>query len=286
MLTSALLLVATAQPALAMDKAIVDAVSDVYGKPVPEQAICVGEPVALPNEFRGQPVPVGVKQGHRGCTLIGVMVDGAFNDLETAAWLSIDAKAWKKLSAGKRGGLLAEWTTGVLLAFDQVDETVKPSAAARGDGGFETRATFWQRVDERYVTRHTQGVFYFNKDGLLETADREAGTEDFKTGFFIKKYSLKGQLSDAEVVGALETKGRRFTACFEEQWSGDYHLDGRIRLQWTVRDGKATQLAVADEIYPDLAKCYARVVRELEFPKDRGATIIWSFNVVRTKIDR
>ena len=283
-MTPILLLAALSQPAMAVDPSIVDAVSDAYGKPVPAEAVCVGEAVSLPDEFRGVPSPVGLTRGHRGCTIIGVMVDGAFNDLETAAWLSLDARAWKKLSPAKQGSLLELWTTGVLLAFDQLDPDVKPTSVIRSDGGIQTGASFWQRVDEHYVTRHTTGSFYYSKDGLLETSDRDAG-EDWKSSFYTKKYKMDGQLTDQEMIDALQTKGRRFTSCFEQAWNDDYLVDGRLRLQWTVRDGKAAELAVADDIYPNLAKCYAQVVRELDFPKDRGAKVIWSFSVVRSIVD-
>lgn len=275
-----------ALPALAAssspDETVVNAVSALYGKPVPAQAICVGEP-DLPDEFSGSPVPVGVMRGAAGCRLVGVVVNGAWTDTAEALPKSL-GDAWGSARQAKRQELVESWTRQVLLAFDQLDPASKLVPRSGATGGFEVDATFWQRTDERHVARHTNATFYFDKDARLETADRDRGT-DWRTTFYVQDYKVDG-VAASDVMGALKQQGRTLTGCMDEAWKADHTVEGRVRMQWTIRDGQATQLAMLDEGDTDeqLASCYGSALRKIRFPEGMGGTVIWSFSVVRTEV--
>ncbi|NCG21765.1 MAG: hypothetical protein GWP91_22340, partial [Rhodobacterales bacterium] len=168
----ALSLAAFAKPT--SDDTIQIVIDTLYGKPVPKAAVCTARP-EMPPEITGEPVAIGVMRGNEGCRLLGVMVNGGYLKSEVAFPKALNTDAWGKLRQSQKGELLQVWTTKVLLAFDQLDPAdEKPNNAASGSGT-QVNASFWQRTDERRFTQHTQGLYNFDKDGILVSHDRDNG---------------------------------------------------------------------------------------------------------------
>ncbi len=264
------------------DETIQTVVDTLYGKPVPKAAVCIARP-ELPEEVTGDPVAIGVMRGNEGCRLLGVMVNGGYLKAEVAFPKALDADTWSGLKQTRRGQLLQSWTTQVLLAFDQFDaEDPRPTNIV-ANGGTQVTVPFWQRTEERRITAHTQGVFNFDRDGVLVSQDRDNG-ERWKSVFTIQHYRSSG-VSENSVHAALQKVGRNLHVCFEEAWRDDYLVHGRKRFQWTIRGGGASQIGMVaeDDDGSPLGACYNRVLHNVPFPPELGGTTTWGFSITRVK---
>lgn len=281
MLTFLIGLSALAAPTV--DDAVVKAVSQAYGKPVPEQAICL-EQANLPEEFTGEPVAVGVKRGAAGCKLFATFVGGTFTPLEQAARTSL-GESWTTLDANRRNELLEAWTREVLLAFDVLDTEKPMTSRAAGRGNTEVSATFWQRTMERHVARHTQGRFVFDGQGHLTASHRDAGT-DWRSTFYVQEQKVQGITGD-QVMQALKAQGTRFTDCMDRAWRVEPTVAGRVQLQWQINKGKASNIAMVDEgdTHEGLAQCYGVALQRIEFPEEWRGKVLWSFSIDRRKVE-
>ena len=276
----ALSLAAFAKPT--SDDTIQIVIDTLYGKPVPKAAVCTARP-EMPPEVTGEPVAIGVMRGNEGCRLLGVMVNGGYLKSEVAFPKALNTDAWGKLRQSQKGELLQIWTTKVLLAFDQLDPAdEKPNNAASGSGT-QVNASFWQRTDERRFTQHTQGLYNFDKDGILVSHDRDNG-ELWKSIFTIQHYRSTGVGEDT-VHNALQKVGGNLHRCFEDAWKEDFLVHGRKRFQWTIRGGGASQIAMIaeDDDGSLLGACYNDVLHRAPFPPEMGGTTTWGFSITRVK---
>lgn len=272
----------TALAATTPDAAVVKAVSEAYGKPVPEQAICL-ESTELPEAFGGEPVAVGVKRGAAGCRLFGVLVHGAFTPVEEAARASL-GEAWGPLDAAQRASLLEGWTREVLLAFDVIDES-KPVSSKPARGGAEVRATFWQRTMERHVAQHTDGRFVFDGEARLQASHRDDGPQ-WRSTFYVQEQKVQGVSGD-QVLQALRSQGQRFTECVDKVWRLDPTVAGRVQLQWLIHEGKAHKITLVDdgETHEALASCYNVALQRIPFPEELRGKVLWSFSIDRRPVE-
>lgn len=264
------------------DAAVIQAVSEAYGKPVPAQAICL-EPAELPEPFTGAPVAVGVMRGAAGCRLFGVLVNGVFTPVEEAARTSL-GDAWTQLDANQRSSLLEGWTREVLLAFDVLDES-KPVTSKPARGGAEVRATFWQRTSERHVAQHTDGRFVFDGEGRLQASHRDDGPQ-WRSSFYVQEQKVQGVSGD-QVLEALRAQGQRFTDCVDRFWKVDPTVSGRVQLQWNIQGGKAEKITLVDDgnAHEGLATCYSVALQRIPFPEDWRGRVLWSFSIDRRPVE-
>ena len=101
--------------AAATDTEVHAAVEALYGREIPEAAVCVARPDDLPGRFHDV-AAAGVKRGHRGCVLVGVMLDAELLAPEVAARHAVDPEAWQMVDPAQRAQDLLAWTRSVLLA--------------------------------------------------------------------------------------------------------------------------------------------------------------------------
>lgn len=268
--------------ALGASPEIQAAVEALYERPLPEAAICVGDPGELPGRFRDA-TAVGVRRGARGCVLVGVMIDGALHPPEAAAASALDPEAWDMVDADQRASDLHAWTQAILLAFDQpVGEGSQRALPSRG---FSIEQRYLHRTDAKQATTQSLGTWTFDASGgLLEhQASPEAHHE---TSLSVRPDRLTGNLTSSIVEAALFQEGGHIKDCFVEAWEHDLTLDGRVRLAWTVSGGKATELSVIEDERPlsmELARCYATAVRKLEFPEGTAGGVRWVFATTRSE---
>ncbi|HHO50641.1 MAG TPA: hypothetical protein ENK18_07140 [Deltaproteobacteria bacterium] len=271
---STITLAAPAQPELHQ------AVEALYKRQLPEEAICVEAPGELPGRFRDA-TAVGVRRGARGCVLIGVMIGETLHAPESAASAALDQEAWGRVDARQRASDLSAWTRRILLAFDQA---LGESTQQATGGGFTIEQRYLRRTDTAGATTQSLGTWSFDASG--ELLDHRASPESHhKTTLSVRSDRLTGTLTSELVEAALFEQGRAIKDCFTTAWEHDLTLDGRVRLAWTVQEGKATDLSVIEDGQPlsmDLARCYASVVRRLEFPEDATGTVRWIFATTRS----
>ncbi|MEZ4241023.1 MAG: hypothetical protein R3F59_33660 [Myxococcota bacterium] len=269
---------AEAAPGVVSDERVHELVEGLYGRELPAAGVCVDRP-ALGEPFTGMPVPVGVQRGARGCVLVGVVVDGALLAPEDALAAALPEAAWQALSSDQRVSALQRWTGAVELAF--VQPAGPATVTGRGNG---------QWVVTQRVLRRGEGAGTSEAASLTTTwgADRRriSVTEDvtgrWLTTLYVRRDKLSG-IAEAAVDRALTDHGRVVRQCFSDAWAADLALDGRVRLSWTVADGKVGTVAVITEAGTNeaLARCYAQAVRAGSYPAGSSGQVTWVFGVDR-----
>jgi hypothetical protein len=280
-----LLMLATVALGAPTDSEIVALAGEAFGKTLPEKAVCIAREMYLPGEFEGEPIPVGLMRGAQGCRLFGVVLKGYWVPIERAALASLNDDAWARAHSRKRGELMLAWTTNVMTAFDQFDiRDDRPTYKSTANGGIVVEASIWQRTGDKHVAQHTRGKWFYANDAALETADRASGTK-WKSSFTVREYKVEG-VSVAAVMASLQTRGRSLAKCMDQGWKENLTVSGRTRFQWTIRGGKATQIALVaeDDDGSGLAKCYHRALISIDFPAELGGRVIWSFNIIRSEV--
>lgn len=254
-------------------------VSQVYGKAVPEQAVCIASPAR--RELEGW-AAVGVTQRRAGCRLLLLVKDGTHHSPEEGSTLLKDEQ-WEALTEDEQAERLRVWTHEVLLAFDHPLEHASEPARRKGNG-WSVPVTFVQRVDRTGGTLYTETEYTFDATLRLTDAPRDDGLS-FDTRLLSNPYRMQGL--DGELVReALYTKGRALQACFDEAWERDLELSGPVRIQMTIAGGSANALGVVAEDNSDeaLGQCYVRVLRRIAFPQSLEGTFIWSFTADRRTV--
>jgi len=282
LITLALLTAANAAPT---DSEIVALTGEAFGKDLPAKAVCIYRDVMLPEEFEGDPIPVGLMHGNEGCRIFGVILKGYFVPVERAALASVNDDAWSAANGRKRGDLLLAWTTNVLVAFDQFDiRDPRPVHTPGSNGRTRVETSIWQRTHEKHVAKHTRAIFTFANDAALESVDRDQG-DSWKSTFTVRESRVEG-VSVAAVMSALKTRGRSLAKCMDQAWKENLTISGRTRFQWTIRAGKATQIALVaeDDDGSGIASCYHRALQSIDFPPELGGQVVWSFNIVRNQV--
>ncbi len=279
------LLLATVAVGAPTDPEIVELAGEAFGKKLPEKAVCINRDMMLPEEFEGEPVAVGLMHGAEGCRIFGVVVKSYWVSLERAALASMNDDAWARANSKKRGEFMQAWTTNVMTAFDQFDiGDPRPTHDATANGGIVVETSIWQRTDKKHVAQHTRARFFYDNDGALETADRDTGPK-WKSAFTVREYRVEG-VTVEQVMASLKTKGRNLAKCMDAGWKENMTISGRTRFQWTIRGGKATQIALVaeDDDGSGIANCYHRALQSIEFPPELGGTVVWSFNIIRSEV--
>jgi len=283
-LTSFLALLATAHAAPS-DADIVSLTAEAFGKELPAKAVCIQRDVMLPEAFEGDPIAVGLMHGKAGCRIYGVILKGYFVPIERGALASLNDDVWKAANARKRGELLLAWTNNVLTAFDQFDiRDPRPTHTPGSNGRTLVETSIWQRTDERHVAQHTRAKYTYANDGALESVDRDNGPK-WRSSFTVRESSVEGVSVEA-VMASLQTRGRSLAKCMDQAWKENLTLSGRTRFQWTIRSGKATQIALVaeDDDGSGIANCYHRALQSIDFPAELGGRVVWSFNIIRSQL--
>ena len=275
------LLLAPQAHAAPTDAEIHAAAEGLYGRTLPEGAVCAGRPTALPERFEAS-VAVGVRRGHRGCVLVGVMIDERLEAIEEAAAAAVDAGAWDGLTAEDQAADLLAWTQQILLAFDTA---TGPGTAARTATGFEVSLPFLRRNEASGGTTAHEGTWSFDATAGLTDEALTPGAR-FTTTLTVRDDRLTGNLSADLVQATLQQKGQVIKDCFNDAWADDLALSGRTMFTWTVAGGEVDALTVIEEegLRIDLAKCYASALRRLEFPEEAAGTVRWVFAVGRSEV--
>jgi len=266
------------------DADVVALAGEAFGKKLPEKAVCISRDMMLPQEFEGEPIAVGLMHGSEGCRLFGVILQGYFVEIKKAAPASINDGAWAKASSRKRGELMQAWTTNVMTAFDQFDiGDERPAHKTGANGGVVVETSIWQRTSTKHVAQHTRAKYFYDRDGVLETVDRDTGKK-WKSTFTVREFRVEGVSVEA-VMASLQTRGRSLAKCMDDGWKDNLTISGRTRFQWTIRGGKATQIALVaeDDDGSGIANCYHRALQSIEFPAEMGGRVVWSFNIIRSE---
>ncbi len=278
---------AAPKPAPHTDKAIHTAVDQLYGKDVPTAGVCIDRNVDLPDHFGGDPVPVGVKRGAKGCVLAGVMVGGMLRKPESAAVASLDAEAWKALDNPSRAKELVTWTDQILLAF----------AAPDGGDGAPAKVTksaitfsrgYVRRDEPSRTTVHAIGSYAFALDGMLTGTPTEKIDKRWTTSTYTRAETLIG-IDLATVESGLETKGGIIRECFLKVWETTPDLTGRVVLRWTIDEGKSNDVSLVNmpgDPTPNknLANCYANAVNGILWAPGITGEVVWVFAIDRREV--
>jgi hypothetical protein len=257
-------------------------VDRVYGKAVPKEAVCVERP-ELTAPFLGTTV-VAVRRGLRGCVLLGVMVGETWYEPGAALPAAVDRAAWDGLDAATRESRWLEWVDEVLLAFDQ------PVAGGLAQVTVDAKKKVTV-IDRRY-RRHEDSAgrsadavtkWTFDNATLLVTTSAEQVLSREDVSLFQRAEKVEG-MAEATVDEAIRSKGKTIRTCFTKAWEADLALSGRVRLEWSVADGKVVEVAVlADEKTNDtLAACYGRAIRSAAYPAGTSGSVRWVFGIDRT----
>jgi hypothetical protein len=83
---------------------------------------------------------------------------------------------------------------------------------------------------------------YSKKTGALTDILSEEKMR-YRTKFYQQGKTSK-TIDERVISSALNSQTRAFTRCFESAFRQDFRIQNKIRLQWTVANGRATQLAV------------------------------------------
>jgi len=283
-LTSTLFLL-TAAHANPSDSEVIALTSEAFGKELPAKAVCIYRDVMLPEVFEGEPIAVGLMHGSQGCRIYGVILKGYFVPVERAAVAAMNDEAWGSANSRKRGEFMLAWTNNVLTAFDQFDiRDPRPTHTAGANGRTIVETSFWQRTEKKHVAQHTRAKFTFANDGALEKADRDNGPKWLST-FTVREARVEGVSVEA-VMASLQTRGRSLAKCMDQAWKDNLTISGRNRFQWTIRSGKATQIALVaeDDDGSGIANCYHRALQSIDFPAELGGRVVWSFNIIRSQV--
>ena len=278
---------AAPKPAPHTEKAIHDAVDQLYGKDIPTAGVCIDRSVDLPDGFGGDPVPVGVKRGAKGCTLVGVMVGGMLRKPESAAVASLDPEAWKSLDGQTRAKALVAWTDQILLAFAAPDGAdIAPAKVTK------TAITFargYVRRDEpSRTTVHAIGNYAYALDGTLTGTPTEKIDKRWTTSTYTRAETLIDV--DTNVVeSGLETKGGIIRECFAKEWERNPNLTGRVVLRWTINEGRSEDVSLVNmpgDAMPNknLANCYANAVNAIQWPSAAKGSVVWVFAIDRREV--
>jgi len=275
------------KPAPHTDKAIHTAVDQLYGKDIPTAGVCIDRDVELPAYFGGDPVPVGVKRGAKGCTLVGVMVGGMLRKPESASVASLDPEAWKGLDGPTRAKVLVAWTDQVLLAFAAPDGAdIAPAKVTK------TAITFargYVRRDEpSRTTVHAIGNFAFALDGTLTGTPTEKVDKRWTTSTYTRAETLI-DVDQNVVETGLETKGGIIRECFAKVWEHTPDLTGRVVLRWSINEGKTENVSLVNmpgDATPNknLANCYANAVNGIQWPSAEKGEVVWVFAIDRREV--
>jgi len=278
---------AAPKPAPHTDKAIHTAVDQLYGKPVPTAGVCIDRSVELPDHFGGDPVPVGVKRGAKGCVLVGVMVNGMLRKPESAAVASLDGEAWKTLDNPTRAEALVAWTDQILLAFSAPDGgDIAPAKVTK------TAITFargYVRRDEpSRTTVHAIANYAYALDGTLTVTPTEKIDKRWTTSTYTRSETLTG-VDSAVVETGLETKGGLIRECFAKVWEATPNLTGRVVLRWTIGEGKTADVSLVNmpgdpPPHKSLANCYANAVNGIQWPPAVKGEVVWVFAIDRREV--
>lgn len=250
-------------------------VDEIYGKDVPDQAVCIERP-ELPEPFAADIVAIGVMRGAVGCELMGVMVNSAFKKPEVAAAAAIDDGAWKKASASEKATWMLQWTNSVQLAFKQFDVSgAMPSSKPIGSSTAVT-VTYWERTEDDYVARHATGVYTWDSKG--ELSDLSVEGPRYRYSFGANAYRLNGQNGDA-IHGALTQQGKTLKNCAKDAWKKDLTFHGSTRMQFQISGTKASQIALVaeDDSGTGVERCYSAALKKITFPDSVDGTVVWSF---------
>jgi hypothetical protein len=257
------------------DDEVVAAVEVLYGKDLPEGAVCIERPGDLPGRFRDV-VVAGVKRGARGCVVVGALIDDKLVEPEAAAAKALDPEAWKLVDDAQRAEDLLAWTDEVLLAFDQPLD--KGGAQARG-GRFVVERAYLHRDSDKAVSARSLGTWTFDAEARLVESDSTPEAW-WRTVLTARPGRLEGIGADV-VQQVMTSQGRVITGCFTDHWSRDLTLAGGVQLAWSVTAGKVGDLTLVAEPgkpAPEaLARCYASAIRKLEFPPEANGTVRWVF---------
>lgn len=258
------------------------AINELYGSEVPSEAVCA-KPTDLPTLFKASTAAVGVKRGAEGCKLAGVVVDGKVFKPEDAAEAAIDGEAWASAEDTEKAKAIAKWVDEVLLAFARPDpDTPRVRRTSRG---YDVLRTYVHRTNTKNQTAKSAGSWTFGAKGEQLGHNTEE-LQRWSSRFFVRPDRLEGVEKEV-VVDALTSYGRVIKDCYHEAWTRNPALQGRIRLEWTIANGEATDLSVIGGDSPDmeLAKCYARAVRSIQFPDDASGDVRWVFAVERSEVE-
>ena len=258
-------------------------VDELYGKDIPEEAVCIERP-NLPAPFAEDLVVVGVMRGAVGCELLGVMVNGSYKPADVAASAAIAPKSWKGARQSERAQWLLQWTNTIHLAFKQFDIMgTSPTSVATGSG-YDVTATYWERTDQDYVARNATGVFRYDRNGVL--VGSEVTGPAYRYSFSAREYRLNGLNGDA-IHQSLTQQGRTLKRCANDAWKKDLTLEGRTRMQFRLSQGKASQIALVaeDDSGTGIERCYSAALKKIDFPAEISGTVVWSFSLTRIPVE-
>jgi hypothetical protein len=269
-----------ASPEPGSDASIHAQVEQLYGRSLPEAGVCVERP-ALGEPFAGDPTPVGVQRGARGCVLIGVVVAGTLRSPEEALAAAVEDDVWSNLGVEAGVTALRTWTDAVMLAFDQPTG----SAAVTGTGNrWVVTRRLLRRGDGAGQSEEVEATLTWNAARELVSAEEDVQVR-WLTTLYVRPDKVSG-LPEGAVDRALTDHGRVVRQCFTDAWTDDLAQAGRVRLKWDVAGGKVGTVAVITEdgTDEDLARCYARAVRSGAYPAEASGTVTWIFGIERRRL--
>ena len=92
---------------------------------------------------------------------------------------------------------------------------------------------------------------------------------------------VKGTLSRAEVLAAINKSYRKIQACYEKALQrGGKKLSGKIKLEWTiktngrVRSARSKLDTLGD---PKVTSCILRQIKRIKFPRPKGGEVVVAF---------
>ena len=266
------------------DEVVYTVVDTLYGKPVPKEGVCIQRPT-LAEPFKQDVVVIGVMRGSIGCQTLGAMWDGSYASKADGLKKGIDPKTWASASQKERGEWSMIYTTNVVLAFEQFDiADPRPRHSAMA-GGSLVQATYWTRTRDAWVAKHATSTYEFDRTGALIREDISESTR-WKSSFSVQSFR-GGSVPDEPIHTALEQQGRTLLKCVGAAWKEDLTITGRTRMQWTLEQGKATQIALVaqDDDGSGIEQCYYRALAEIEFPPELAGRVIWAFNIDRRPLE-
>lgn len=269
-------------PGEVTDVQIKAAIDALYGRDIPQKALCVERPT-LPEPI-GTVVAVATKRGERGCVLVGVMVGADLQEPQVALAKVIPPAVFAKLPTQERVDLLLAWTDQVLLAFDTPSETVPGTASSTKSTSTVTRR-FLRRSERDLGIDDITARYSYN--AALEPTVTETVHAKWQTNFFSRPVHLEG-VDEQTVLTALATKGQRIAECFGNLWASDPTAAGRVVFEWTVASGKVDALTVesspSEPVNGPLAACYGRYIADTAWPPEANGRVRWSFAATRGEI--
>lgn len=264
------------------DAAIRTAMSSAAKRTLSKDSVCIARP-EVPEVF-GDVAAVGMRENAEGCVLKGVMIRGKLRTPELGASVAKIDAGWKILSKEERGQALAAWTHGVLTAFG--NHTGEATASV-GKGKAVVTQQWLHRAGAGGLAALSTETVTFDLDSG-EVLDRSSAAEQyFRTAFSTRPEELTGNLTTDIVSKALSSQGRPIKRCFRDHWEADLTYEGRLIVEWSVKDGKAGDFAVVSQDPPmDLLKCYVNYgIREVQWPAEAQGTAQWVFWARRSQVE-